>query len=248
MQVKDVMTRNVISVQADESVVSAARLMLQNRISGLPVVDREGELVGIVSEGDFLRRGELGTQRRRPKWIEFIVGPGKLAEEYVHTAGRKVEEIMTPDPCTVAEDASLEDVVEAMERRHIKRLPVTRSGRMVGIVSRANLIHALASLAREAPLPSASDSAIRGNILAALGETHWAPHVNVVVKNGVAELWGIITDERERQGVVVAAENAPGVEQVHDHMVWVEPMSGMAFLSSAEDEAKERIAASQWRV
>src|SRR5271169_1552845 len=197
MQVKDVMTRNVISVEADEPIITAARLMLQNRISGLPVVDKEGELIGIVTEGDFLRRGELGTQRRRPKWLEFIVGPGRLAEEYVHSSGRKVDEIMTTDPCTVGENDSLEKVVELMERRHVKRLPVMRAGRMVGIISRANLLHALASLARDMPAPAGSDSVIRENIMATLGKQHWAPRVNVVVKNGVAELWGIIVDERE---------------------------------------------------
>jgi len=243
MQVKDVMTRNVISIGADEPVVKAARLMLQNRISGLPVVDKDGELVGIVTEGDFLRRGELGTERRRPKWLEFIVGPGKLAQEYVHTAGRKVEEIMTPDPETAAETDSLERVVEVMERRHIKRLPVMRDGRMVGIVSRANLMHALASLSREMPESTGGDAAIRDNILAAIARQPWAPRVSVVVKNGVAELWGIVTDERERQGLVVAVENVAGVTAVHDHLVWVEPMSGMAF-PSAEDDAKERAAAS----
>src|SRR5271169_5567485 len=151
MQVKDVMTQKVISVGPSEPILKAAQLMLQNRISGLPVVDKEGELIGIVTEGDFLRRGELGTQRRRPKWLEFIVGPGRLAEEYVHTSGRKVDEIMTTDPFTVAEDDSLEKVVEVMERRHVKRLPVVRAGRMVGIVSRANLMHALASFARDIP-------------------------------------------------------------------------------------------------
>ena len=155
MQVRDVMTLNVISIGADESIVKGARLMLQNRISGLPVVDKEGELIGMVTEGDFLRRGELGTQRRRPKWLEFIVGPGKLAEEYVHTSGRKVEDVMTPDPWTIREDDSLEAVVEMMEHHHIKRLPVTRGGRMVGIVSRANLLHALVSVARDMPTPPA---------------------------------------------------------------------------------------------
>ncbi len=243
MQVKDVMTRNVVSVGADEPVVKAARLMLQNRISGLPVVDAKGELVGVVTEGDFLRRREIGTERQRPKWLEFVLGPGKLAQEYVHTSGRKVAEIMTPEPWTAGEDDSLEDVVEIMERRRIKRLPVIRAGRMVGIISRANLMHALASLSREIPAPAGGDTAIRDNIIAALGQQHWAPHINVVVKNGVAELWGIVTDERERQALVVAAENAAGVEKVHDHLVWVEPMSGMAF-PSVEDEAKERAAAS----
>jgi CBS domain-containing protein len=242
MQVKDVMTRNVISVQSDDQVLKAARLMLQNRISGLPVLDKDGELVGIVTEGDFLRRSELGTQRRRSKWLEFVVGPGKLAEDYVHASGRKVEEIMTPDPCVIDESDTLEKVVELMERRRVKRLPVVRAGRMVGIVSRANLMHALASLARDVKAEAGPDWSIRNQILTALGNQRWAPNINVVVKNGVAELWGCITDERERKGIIVAAENVAGVKGVHDHMVWVEPMSAMAF-PSPEDDAKERAAA-----
>jgi CBS domain-containing protein len=240
MRVKDIMTINVISIGADESIAKAASLMLQNRISGLPVVDQEGELVGMVTEGDFLRRGELGTQRRRPKWLEFIVGPGKLAEDYVRASGRKVEDVMTPDPRTISEDDSLEAVVEMMERHHIKRLPVTRGDRMVGIVSRANLMHALATVARDLPPPAGGDSAIRANILAAIAKQDWAPHINVIVKDGVAELRGVVTDDRERQGLVVAAENVAGVKKVHDHLVWVEPVSGLAFSSSEDD--KERAA------
>ena len=238
MQVRDVMTRNVISVKADESILSAARLMLQNRISGLPVLDASGALVGIVTEGDFLRRGELGTTKRRPRWVEFLLGPGKLAEEYVHQSGRKVFDVMTRDPRTVSEDDTLETVVAQMERHRVKRLPVVRQGKLVGIISRANLLHALASLAREAPASSGGDAAIRDRILEALAKQHWALAVNVVVKNGIAELWGTIMDERERQACIVAVENVPGVKQVHDHLVWVEPMSGMAF-PSAEDEARE---------
>ena len=242
MRVKDAMTPNVICIGADEPVLKAARLMLQNRISGLPVVDKDGELIGMVTEGDFLRRGELGTQRQRPKWLEFILGPGKLAQEYTHSSGRKVEEIMTPDPWTIGENETLEAVVDTMERHHVKRLPVTRGGRMVGIVSRANLMHALASLSRDVPAPPpAGDSAIRDKILAAIAKQDWAPRVNVIVKNGVAELHGVITDDRERAGLIVAAENVPGVKHVRDHLVWVEPISGVAFPSS-EDEPSDRAA------
>jgi CBS domain-containing protein len=238
MQVRDVMTRNVISVKGDDSILSAARLMLQNRISGLPVVDAKGALVGIVTEGDFLRRGEIGTTRRRPKWLEFLLGPGRLADEYVHSAGRKVAEVMTPDPSTVTEDDSLETVVKLMERRRIKRLPVMRNGQLVGIISRANLMHALASIARETPAAGGDDAAIRDRILAALAKQRWAFAVNVVVKDGVADVWGTIMDEREREACIVTVENVAGVKAVHDHLVWVEPMSGMAFPSS-EDEARE---------
>jgi CBS domain-containing protein len=241
MRVKEVMTPNVVCIGADEPVLKAARLMLQNRISGLPVIDKDGELVGIVTEGDFLRRSELGTQRQRPKWLEFIVGPGRLAQEYTQSSGRKVEEIMTPDPRTIGEDETLEAVVDTMERHHVKRLPVTRGGRVVGIISRANLMRALASLTRDVAAPAAGDSAIRDQILAAIGKQDWAPRINVIVSGGVAELHGVITDDRERAGLIVAAENVPGVKRVRDHLVWVEPMSGMAFPSS-EDDANDRAA------
>lgn len=239
MQVRDVMTRNVIAVGASQSVLEAAQLMLQNRISGLPVVDAAGKLIGIVTEGDFLRRGEIGTQRQRPKWLEFLIGPGQMAAEYVHSSGRKVEEVMTPDPCTVTEDDSLQTVVELMERRHIKRLPVLRDGRLVGIVSRANLVEALVELASYAPGPAADDATIHDRLVAALAQARWAPNITVAVHDGVAELSGVITDERERKGLIVAAENVAGVKEVRDHLVWVEPMSGTAF-ASAEDEAAAR--------
>ena len=145
MKVKDVMTRKVLSIESTANVLQAINSMLQNRISGLPVVNEDGVLVGMVTEGDFLRRTETATERRRPRWLEFLVGPGRLADEYVHTHARKIGDVMTPDPYTVAEDTALEDVVRLMEKHRIKRLPVVRGKQLVGIISRANLLHALAS-------------------------------------------------------------------------------------------------------
>ena len=238
MQVRDVMTRKVISVTVGDSILAAARLMLQNRISGLPVVDAGGHLVGVVTEGDFLRRSELGTQRSRPKWLEFLLGPGRLANEYVHAFGRKVSEIMTADPICVTEDDSLQTVVELMERGRVKRLPVIRAGRLVGIVSRANLVHAALRLARDTQAPAGDDAAIRSQVLETIGKQPWARQVNVVVKSGIAELWGTILDEHERKACIVAAENVTGVKEVHDHLVWVEPISGVA-IPSAEDQVRQ---------
>jgi CBS domain-containing protein len=241
MQVRDVMTANVISVAAQATILEAARTMLRNRISGLPAVDADGRLVGMVTEGDFLRRSEIGTERRRPKWLEFVLGPGRMAEDYVRAAGRKVEDVMTRDPVSVREDDDLETVVELMERRHVKRFPVLRDDKIVGIVSRANLMRALVGLARTEMAPAGGDRALRDLIVAAFAKQPWAPHVNVVVKDSVAELWGTITDERERQACIVTAENVAGVRAVHDHLIWVEPISGMAF-PAPEDEAKVRAA------
>jgi CBS-domain-containing membrane protein len=239
MKARDVMTWGVNSIEADAPVMRAAQVMLQHKISGLPVVDARGKLVGIVTEGDFLRRGEIGTQRHRPRWLEFLIGPGRLAAEYVRACGRKVSEIMTPNPHTITEDTSLDKIVELMERHRIKRLPVVEDGKLVGLVSRANLMHALASLARDAKPSAQDDGAIRDRILAELATQAWAPQINVVVRDGVVELWGVITDERERQAFVVAAENVAGVKLVHDHLVLIEPMSGM-ILQSEEDEARAK--------
>jgi CBS domain-containing protein len=234
MKAKDVMTSPVVSVEPDTPVLQAVRIMLQRHISGLPVVGSDGRLVGIVTEGDFLRRAETGTQRRRPRWLEFLVGPGRMADEYTRSHGRKVDEIMTAEPLTVTEDTPLEEVVKVMEKRGIKRLPVLRGGNVVGIVSRANLLHALASVAREVKPTAASDQAIRDRVVAELASQPWAPVslINVIVRDGVVELWGTITDERERQAMIVVAENVPGVTTVKDHLAWVDALSGMVLYQS----------------
>ena len=146
---KDVMTANVITVAPHAPILAALQLMLQHHISGLPVVDEKRNLVGIVTEGDFLRRAETGTERQRSRWFEFLIGPGALAGDYVHTHGRRVDEVMTGDVRTVADDAPLDVIVALMEKHRIKRIPVVRGGELVGIVSRANLLHALASIVGE---------------------------------------------------------------------------------------------------
>ena len=155
MKARDIMTPDVVSVDPDASVAEAAQLMLQRRISGLPVVDQAGELVGVITEGDFLRRAEMGTQRRRSRWIEILIGPGQLASEYVQTSGRKVHQVMTTNVQTATEDTTLEDIVRLMERRRIKRVPILRGKKLVGIISRANLLQALAQIAHEVQSVSA---------------------------------------------------------------------------------------------
>ena len=239
MQVKDIMTSPVVSIEPDTGIVQAVRIMLQRHISGLPVVDKDGRLVGVVTEGDLLRRAETGTERKRPRWLEFLLGPGRLAEEYTRAHGRKVSEIMTADPVTATEDTPLEEIVKLMEKRRIKRVPIMRGETVVGIVSRANLLHALAGVVREVKPALASDQAIREQIMAELARQTWAPValVDVVVRNGVVELWGSVTDDRERAAIKVAAENVPGVKTVNDYLAWVDPTSGMVFYQPNEPPA-----------
>lgn len=241
MKARDIMTWPVISIEPEATVQAAIVRMLKHRISALPVVEADGGLVGIVSEGDLLRRTEIGTERRRPHWLEFLLGPGRLASEYAHTHGRKVKEVMTADPVTVDADASLEEIVALMERHRIKRLPVMRNGQMVGIVSRANLIQALASLVPTVAEGTADDAAIRQKLLSEMDQQPWAPKglINVIVKDGVVSLWGSITDEREREALHVLAENTPGVKEVHDHLVWVEPTTGL-ILTAGEEPAQAK--------
>ena len=229
MRAEDVMTREVIAIDPDTTVMEAARVMLEHHISGLPVVDKQGKLVGVLSEGDFLRRRETKTERRHARWLEFLMGPGRVAEEYTHSHGRKVAEVMTPEVQTVGETASLEDVVEIMEHKRIKRVPVMCGDQVVGIITRSNLMQAMVSLAREAPPAGADDAAIRRRLMEEIDKQQWAPAatVNVVVRDGVVELWGMIVDERQRDALNVAAENIPGVKAVKDHLVWMEPGSGV---------------------
>ena len=229
MNAEHIMTRDVISIDPDSTVLQAARLMLQHHISGLPVIDKNGNLVGVLSEGDFLRRSETRTERHRSRWLEFLMGPGRMAAEYTHSHGSKVSEVMTTEVQTVDEVTPIEDIVELLERRRIKRVPVVCGGQVVGIVTRSNLMRAMVSLARKAP-PSASDDAtIRDCMLAEMAKQKWAPAAttNVVVHDGVVELWGVVVDERQRAALKVAAENIPGVTAVKDHMVWIEPSSGI---------------------
>ena len=229
MKAKDVMTSTVISVQPNATILQAARQMLQHHISGLPVITQSGEIVGILSEGDFLRRREIATERRHSRWLEFLMGPGKLAVEYAHSHGSKVAEVMTTEVHTVTEDTTLEDIVKSMERRCIKRVPVMRGKEVVGMVTRSNLMRAMVSLARAEQKPANDDATIRETLLAEMQKESWAPAamVNVVVRDGIVELWGVVIDERQREALKVAAENIPGVRAVKDHMVWLEPTSGM---------------------
>jgi CBS domain-containing protein len=241
MRAHQIMTRRVITIATDAPIVEAANIMLDKHVSGLPVVDATGKLVGIVSQGDFIRRAEIGTQRKRGRWLKFLVGPGRTASDFVHERGRKVGEIMTPDPCTVQEDTTLEDIVELMERNNIKRVPVVRGDKLVGIVSRSNLLQAVAGLTRDVPDPTAHDDHIRNHIIASLEKADWAPFgLSVIVVGGVVHLGGVITTEQSREATVVAAENVSGVTKVHDHLCWVEPMSGM-YLNSAEDDQALRV-------
>jgi CBS domain-containing protein len=228
MNASDVMTRNVISVSPDATVAEAVELMLERGISGLFVVDAAGTLAGIVTEGDLLRRDELGTERRKSWWLRLIASPGRQAADFTRTHGRKVSDVMTHDVLSVAADAPLEDIVALMEQHRIKRVPVLQGDHVVGVVSRADLLRALSVAARGHTGSTSDDATIRTRILDTLTKESWAPRttLNVTVVNGVVDLWGTIGNDHERRAICVIAENTPGVKQVIDHLVFVEAYTG----------------------
>src|SRR5258708_8924021 len=207
MRAHQIMTRSVISVTADTSIVEAANIMLKRHVSGLTVVNDTGKLVGVVSEGDLSRGSEIGTQRKRGRWLNFILGPGKSASDFVHEHGRRVDEVMTKQPLTITEDTALAEIVDQLEKNNVKGLPVIRADKVVGIVSRANLLQAVASLARQVPDPTADDDHLRNRVIDAMEKNDWCPFgLSVIVRDGIVHLSGVITEVRSRQAAVVAPE------------------------------------------
>jgi len=239
MRVRDVMTYGAIGLPDSATLAEAAETLLKAHISAVLVYDADNALVGLLSEGDLMRRSELGSDRKRPRWVEAFLSGGRLAESYAHSHGRRIGEIMTTKVVTIAEDAELSAAVDLMLKHHVKRLPVLRGETVVGIISRADLLKALV-----ASLPKADgrhpDAEIKAAIEAELGRLGWAPtaSVRIEVKGGVVTFGGSITDERLRPGLRVIAENTPGVTEVHDHMGWIEPNSGV-YLPSEQEEKEE---------
>jgi CBS domain-containing protein len=227
MRAMDVMTTNVITVVPDTSVQALATLLSERGISGVPVVDKDGRLVGIVSEGDLLHRAETGTerrtQRRRSRWLDTFAADQEAARDYVKAHGRSVQEIMTREVISVSDTTELADIATLLETKRIRRVPVVRDGKLVGIVSRANLVRALAMMKNQPTIDADNDDrTIRQRLLTELQGHEWV-HMwgaDIIVRDRVVHLW--FSDDRsedERQAVRIAAENIAGVRQVQEHIV-----------------------------
>lgn len=228
MYVRDVMSPNPVTIGWHARIADAMRAMLERKVSGLPVVDHDNRLVGMLTEGDFLRRAETGTQRNRPHWLELLLSPGKLANEYVHSHAGAVADIMSSSVIAVDADATLSDAIALLQRHRIKRLPVLAHGTLVGMLSRADLMRACLSAMPASIGAPANDAAVATRIDERMRSETWCPRANIRVEvdRGVAELLGVVTDERTREGLRVLVENTPGVLNVVDHLTTVEPMSG----------------------
>lgn len=221
MKARDVMTPNVISVPVDMAVPEIAKLMLDRRVSAVPVVDTGERVVGIISEGDLMRRPELGTDKPRSRWLRLFMGDEDRARDYVKTHGGHANDVMSQPVASVSPEATLADIVNLMTKRHIKRVLVLEQGKLVGMVTRSDLLRALH--AREA-LPTKSvpqdDSSIRTAILKTIDQQGWAASaiINVQVTDGTAHLWGGVDSEEQRRAILVAVEGVRGVRAIEDHL------------------------------
>ncbi|WP_321924689.1 CBS domain-containing protein [Paraburkholderia guartelaensis] len=222
MQASDIMTRDVITVRPNASVFEAATQLAEHHISGIPVVDDNGAVVGMLSENDLLHRVETGTGKPQRSWLsEFLHSTRKLAGEYLKENAAEVSDVMTCNVVSVAPSATLGEVADLLERHHIKRVPVLTQGKLVGIVSRANLVRALASSIQHDPAAVASDEAIHRNVLHALDGHRWAMAAeSVVVKEGIVHFWGTVNSEEERKAILVSAQRVPGVKGIEDHLAY----------------------------
>ena len=221
MKAADVMVANVMTVGADATVQEVAALLLRNRISAVPVVDTKGAIVGIVSEGDLLNRTESGTEHRKSWWLDALASREVLAIEYIKSHSPKVSDVMTRDVITAAPEMHVAQVAALLEKNGIKRVPIVKDGKIVGIVSRANLLQGLASLTGKALQAKADDSALRERLMTKLRSERWTRPalISVTVQDGNVELWGIVDSQAERKAVHILAEVTPGVRAVNDNLI-----------------------------
>ncbi len=224
MKAMDVMTTPVVTVDPETPVTEIAKRLLQRRISAVPVVDTQGHLLGIVSEGDLMRRPESGGEAHRSWWLALFAEPETKAREYVKAHGEHARDVMTGDVTTVTEEASLEEIATLLEKHRIKRVPVVRDGKLVGIVSRANLLQGIVARQR-APQPSVGDRRLREQVTAAIQASGVRnEYINPVVADGVVHLWGMAYSDAERDAIEVAAAGVNGVKDVEGQIGVLSPM------------------------
>lgn len=220
MKAKDIMKTGVVTISDDGTVDDAVKLMLGNHISALPVLDGDDRLVGVVSEGDLLRRMRDSGAPRRSWWLELVSGHGD-AQDYIKSRSHRVADVMTRDLVTVTEDTPVGEIAKILETRRIKRVPVLRDGKVAGIVSRTDLVRALAtSTEGKLPSPTPSDDALRQQVIAAVSEVPGASVnlINVFVENGNVSVSGVADSDLVERAIRVAAETVDGVRSVEVQM------------------------------
>lgn len=220
MRTQDIMTTPVVTARPTASVHEIAELMIEHRIGGVPVVDIAGELVGIVTDGDLYRRAELDSDRVRHSWLEWLSLTTEAAVNYTKAHGRTARDVMTEDVVSVAPEATLREVADVLSSHQIHRVPVVGNGKVVGIVSRANLVQALALTPNSDTADALSDRQIRDLVLAEYKRLPWGikSEKNIIVMNGVVHVWGTVTSAEEAEALRIAVEAIPGTKGFKDHL------------------------------
>jgi CBS domain-containing protein len=229
MRAKDIMTESIVCVNVKETVFDAAELLLGAGVSAAPVVNDKGNVVGIVSEADLIHRAELETAPRK-SWLQRLLGTeATAARDYVTSHARKVADVMTREVVTASDEATLGELVGLIEKHRVKRIPIVCDDKLVGIVSRANLLGALLSREPDTAVGLADDKSLRQAVVDAFDKQAWKSRwpVNVVVNDGVVHLWGFVEGEEVRKAYRVAAENVPGVKKVKSHLRSIPATVGM---------------------
>lgn len=239
MLVANVMTRYVIGISPTSSIREAIRLMLRHKISSLPVIDERGMLVGILTESDFLRRVEAGTEHRANRWLGAFFKTKKSASEYIHEHSREVQDVMTKAPIiTVTETTDLQTAAALMQKHKVKRVPVLRGNKVVGMLTRANLMKAVMTHGRALSEPQRADQDLRKQIIEEARKAEWlaAPRLDIQVKDGDVRIAGVVYDGRQEDALRVLIENIAGVKSVTSELVWIEPVSGTAITPQIGDK------------
>jgi len=216
MQAQDIMTKNVISAAADTTVEQITALMMENHISAVPILNGDGTIIGLISEGDLMRRVEGSGNAHKSWWLSLFSGHENSAQDFIVMRSRRVKDIMTRKVQVVAPDTPVADIARLLEEQRIKRVPVVENGKVVGIVSRGNLMQALASTPRVTVDPSTSNRKKREIVMAALGQVPGLSpaHLNVVVEEGRVDVWGIADSDAEEKAALVALDNIDGLGEV----------------------------------
>lgn len=221
MFAKDIMTTQVVSVDPDKPISEIAKLLIERRISAVPVVDKDNKLLGMVSEGDLVHRVRGDHELPRSWWLSLVGDPNDVPQEYIRSHGKAAKDVMTKDVVTATEQDSISEISELLETKKIKRVPIIKNDELVGIVSRANIIQALvAQDEKNMPKVVTSDQEIREILLKELGNHAWVSNAtfNVVVGDGIVRYWGFVVSEDARKALLLAANNVPGVKGIEDNL------------------------------
>jgi CBS domain-containing protein len=220
MQAKDIMTRDVATVSPSANVREIAKLMASKRLSGLPVVTSDGRPVGMLTASDLLHRVETGTEKRSSWFTSFFSNPDDMARQYAKAHGLKAHEVMSRHVISVRDDADLSEVADVLDRNRLKRVPVVRDGSLVGIVSRSDLVRVLSEASVGQAIAPSDEAAVQNAIWQAIRKQTWlnSGYVNITVKDGVVEAWGMVGSQEQRNALMVLVEEAAGAARVEDHL------------------------------